>query len=218
MPMHYYMEMLMHQQMMKKKTSHFVLQMRHDTSHRGYIAKRTLLKGKREVEKVKEKEKEKVELRFMKFTAVTQTPVRYMKKKWNMYPDFIDAKYVDNVGATKLISLDIAVRVKKCYTCNHLFDRDCMVPPYDLIFSRKTKRLRPDGKGGNIRGPKPTPAFFCTRDMACLEFEFPSIKKKDIYMGNLTFNSLTRAHKKYLKIKGYWEPILHNRHLRASFR
>ena len=133
-------------------------------------------------------------------------------------PDFIDAEYVDNVGVTKLISLDVAVRVKKCYTCNHLFDRDRMVPPYDLIFSRKTKRLRPDGQGGHIRGPKPTPAFFCTRDMACLEFEFPSVEKKDIYMGNLTFNSLTRVHKKYLKIKGYWEPILHNRHLRASFR
>ena len=133
-------------------------------------------------------------------------------------PDFIDAEYVDSVAATKLISLNNAVQVKKCYTCNHLFDREHMVAPYDMVFTRKTKRLRPDGKGGYTRGPKATPAFFCARDIACLEFEFPSVQKKDIYMGNLTVHSLTRSHKKWLKIKGYWEPILHNRRLRASFR
>ena len=66
-----------------------------------------------------------------------------------------------------------------------------MVPPYNLIFCRKIKRLRPDGKGGQIRGHLPTLAFFCTHDMACLELEFPRVKNEDIYMGNMTFNSLT---------------------------
>ena len=74
--------------------------------------------------------------------------------------DFIDAEYVNSVGATKLISIQNAVSVKKCYTCSHLIERDRMVPPYDLIFTRKTRRLRPDGNGGQIKGHKATPAFF----------------------------------------------------------
>ena len=36
----------------------------------------------------------------------------------------------------------------------------------------------------------------------------PKIRKKMIYMGNLTFNQLTPAHKKYLKSKGYWDAII----------
>ena len=83
-----------------------------------------------------------------------------------------------------------------------------MVPPYDLIFTRKTRRLRPDGNGGQIKGHKATPAFFCTHNMACIEFEFPKVEKKDIYIGNFTFNGLNCTHKKYLKIKGYWDAIL----------
>ena len=65
------------------------------------------------------------------------------------------------------------------------------MPPYNLIFCWKTKRLRPDGKGGQIRGHLPTLAFFCTPDMACLQLEFPRVTNEDIYMGNMTFNSLT---------------------------
>ena len=93
-----------------------------------------------------------------------------------------------------------------------------MVPPYNLIFCQKMKRLRPDGKGGQIRGHLPMPAFFCTCDMACLELEFPRVKNEDIYMGNMTFNSLTRLHKKFLKMKGYWDSIVHNRRHKASFQ
>ena len=93
-----------------------------------------------------------------------------------------------------------------------------MVQPYNLIFCHKTKRLRPDGKGGQIQASVPSPSFYCMCDMACLEMEFPQVKKEDIYMGNLTFNSLTPAHKKLLKMKGYWDSIVHNRRYKASFQ
>ena len=117
-------------------------------------------------------------------------------------PDFIDVNYLDSVGATKLIMIESSIKVQKCYTCKEPFNRERMVLPYNFIFSSKTKRLRPDGKGGQIRGRTPTPAFFCTRDMACLEVEFPQVKKEDIYMGNLTFHCLTPSQKKFLKLKG----------------
>ena len=109
------------------------------------------------------------------------------------------------------------IRVQKCYTCKQEFNREQMVPPYNLIFCQKMKRLRPDGKGGQIRGHLPTQAFFCARDMACLELEFPWVKNEDIYMGNMTFNSLTQSHK-FLKMKGYWDSIVHNRRCKASFQ
>ena len=131
-------------------------------------------------------------------------------------PEFIDDDYVDSIGATKIIELNATI--KKCYSCGLYFNHEKMVPPYNLIFSRKTKRVRPDGKGGQIRAKIPTNAFFCARDMACLEMEFPRVEKKDIYMGNMAFNSLTRGHKKFLARKGYWDPIVHNRRLRASFQ
>ena len=111
-----------------------------------------------------------------------------------------------------------SIKVKKCYTCKEQFNRERLVPPYNVIFSRKTKRLRPDGNGGWIRGNTPTSAFFCARDMACLEVEFPRVKKEDIYMGNLTFHCLTTSQKKFLKLKGYWDPIVHNRRLKSSFQ
>ena len=131
-------------------------------------------------------------------------------------PEFIDEDYVDSVSATKIIELNATI--KKCYSCGVYFNHQKMVPPYNLIFSRKTKRMRPDGKGGQIRAKIPTNAFFCARDMACLELEFPHVEKKHIYMGNMTFNSLTRGHKKFLVRKGYWDAIVHNRRLRASFQ
>ena len=134
-------------------------------------------------------------------------------------PDFIDDDYLSSIGVMKLILLESAIRVENCYTCKEEFDHQMMVPPYNLIFCRKTKRLRPDGKGGQIRASVPSPSFYCACDMACLEVEFLPVKKiEDIHMGNLTFNSLTCAHKKLLKMKGYWDSIVHNRRCKASFQ
>ena len=93
-----------------------------------------------------------------------------------------------------------------------------MVVPGNLVFSRKTKRFRPDGAGGQVRNKVATNAFFCARDMACLSMEFPKIRRKMIYMGNLTFNQLTPAHKKYLKSKGNWDAIIANRRLKAAYQ
>ena len=98
------------------------------------------------------------------------------------------------------------------------FQHDKMVVPRNLVFSRKTKRFRPDGAGGQVRNKVATNAFFCARDMASLSMEFPKICKKMIYMGNLTFNQLTPAHKKYLKSKGYWDAIIANRRLKAAYQ
>ena len=133
-------------------------------------------------------------------------------------PDFIDDEFLDSIGVTKLILLESAIRVQKCYTCKEEFDQEKMVPPYNLVFCQKTKRLQPDGKGGQIQASVPAPSFYCVQDMACLEVEFPHMKKEDIYMGNMTFNSLTPAHKKLLKMKGYWDSIVHYRRHKASFQ
>ena len=54
--------------------------------------------------------------------------------------------------------------------------------------------------------------------MACIELEFPKVQKKNIYMGNLTFRDLTPSHKKFLKLKGYWDAIIANRRLKAAYQ
>ena len=131
-------------------------------------------------------------------------------------PGFIDEDYIRSVQATKIIFLNATI--KKCYGCDLYFEHKKMMAPMDLVFSKKTKRKRPDGEGGYIKGKEPTNAFFCIRDMACLQFEFPNIEKNQVYMSNEAFLKLTPVHKKFLKLKGYWEPILHNRRLKAAFQ
>ena len=86
------------------------------------------------------------------------------EEETSQVPEFIDADYLNSVGATKLITLESAIRVKSCYTCKEPFNRERMVAPYNFIFSRKTKRLRPDGNGGQIRGQNTNfSIFLCTR-------------------------------------------------------
>ena len=194
--------------MTMKRIFHSYLQIEQDTGHQESTQRITLQRGK---EKVKEKVKEKHLSGFTKYTVAIPMRILYMT-------DFIDDEYLGSIGVTKLILLESAIRVEKCYTCKEEFDRQMMVPPYNLIFCWKRKRLRPDGKGGQIRASVPSPSFYCTHDMACLEVEFPWVKKEDIYMGNLTFNNLTHAYKKLLKMKGYWDLIVHNRRRKASFQ
>ena len=89
-------------------------------------------------------------------------------------PEFIDDEFVSSVRATKLVFINNTI--KKCYGCGEVFNHKKMVEPRNLIFSRKTKRLRPDGKGGQVKNRNATNAFFCCRDMACLELEFPNVR------------------------------------------
>ena len=131
-------------------------------------------------------------------------------------PAFVDDDFVSSVRATKLVFINNTI--KRCYGCGQPFQHDKMVVPGDLVFSRKTRQFRPDGAGGQVQNKVATNAFFCARDMACLELEFPKIRKKMIYMGNLTFNQLTPVHKKYLKLKGYWDAIIANRRLKAAYQ
>ena len=131
-------------------------------------------------------------------------------------PAFVDDDFVSSVHATKLVFINNTI--KRCYGCGKPFQHDKMVVPGDLVFSRKTRRFRPDGAGRQVQNKVATNAFFCARDMACLELEFPKIRKKMIYMGNLTFNQLTPVHKKYLKLKGYWVAIIANRRLKAAYQ
>ena len=55
--------------------------------------------------------------------------------------NFIDDEYLGSIGVMKLILLKSAIRVEQCYTCKKEFDCQMMVPPYNLIFCQKTKRL-----------------------------------------------------------------------------
>ena len=131
-------------------------------------------------------------------------------------PQFVDDDFVGSVRATKLVFINNTI--KRCYGCGQPFQHSKMVSPRNLVFSKKTRRLRPDGKGGQIKNKIATNAFFCACDMACIELEFPKVQKKHIYMGNLTFRDLTPAHKKFLKLNGYWDAIIANRRLKAAYQ
>ena len=128
-------------------------------------------------------------------------------------PQFVGDDFVGSVKATKLVFINNTS--KRCYGCSQPFQHSKMVAPGNLVFSKKTRRLCPDGKGGQIKNKI---AFFCTCDMACIELEFPKVQKKHIYMGNLTFRDLTPTHKKFLKLKGYWDAIIANRSLKAAYQ
>ena len=131
-------------------------------------------------------------------------------------PQFVDDDFVSSVRATKLVFINNTI--KRCYGCGQPFNHEKMLSPGNLVFSKKTRRMRPDGKGGQVKNKIATNAFFCARDMACMELEFPKVQKKHIYMGNLTFRNLTPAHKKFLKLKGYWDAIIANRRLKAAYQ
>ena len=131
-------------------------------------------------------------------------------------PQFVDDDFVSSVRATKLVFINNTI--KRCYGCGQEFNHQQMVSPGNLVFSKKTRRMRPDGKGGQVKNKIATNAFFCARDMACMELEFPKVQKKHIYMGNLTFRNITPAHKKFLKLKGYWDAIIANRKLKAVYQ
>ena len=131
-------------------------------------------------------------------------------------PQFVDDDFVSSVRATKLVFINNTI--KRCYGCGQPFNHEQMLSPGNLVFSKKTRRMRPDGKGGQVKNKIATNAFFCARDMACMELEFPKVQKKHIYMGNLTFRNLTPAHKKFLKLKGYWDAIIANRRLKAAYQ
>ena len=131
-------------------------------------------------------------------------------------PQFVDDDFVGSVKATKLVFINNTI--KRCYGCGQPFQHSQMVSPRNLVFSKKTRRLRPDGKGGQIKNKIATNAFYCACDMACIELEFPKVQKKHIYMGNLTFRDLTNSHKKFLKLKGYWDAIIANRRLKAAYQ
>ena len=103
-------------------------------------------------------------------------------------PAFIDEDYIRSVRATKIVWLNPTIR--KCYTCDYYFEHKKIKPPMDLVFTRKTKCMRPDGQGGEIQNRVPTNAFFCICDMACIEVEFPKVDKRDIYMSNVAFGEL----------------------------
>ena len=61
--------------------------------------------------------------------------------------------------ATKLVFINNTIM--RCYGYGQQFQHDKMVVPGNLVFSRKTKRFRPDGVGGQVRNKVATNAFFC---------------------------------------------------------
>ena len=64
-------------------------------------------------------------------------------------PAFVDDDFVSSVHATKLVFINNTI--KRCYGCGQPFQRDKMVVPGNLVFSRKTRWFRPDGAGGQVR-------------------------------------------------------------------
>ena len=96
-------------------------------------------------------------------------------------PQFVDDDFVSSVRATKLVFINNTI--KRCYGCGQPFNHEQMVAPGNLVFSKKTKRMRPDGKGGQVKNRIATNAFFCARDMACMELEFPKVQKKTYLHG-----------------------------------
>ena len=64
-------------------------------------------------------------------------------------PQFVDDDFVSSVRATKLVFINNTI--KRCYGCGQPFNHEQMLSPGNLVFSKKTRRMRPDGKGGQVK-------------------------------------------------------------------
>ena len=53
-------------------------------------------------------------------------------------PEFVDDDFVASVKATKLVFINNTI--KRCYGCGEKFNHGKMIPPRNLVFSRKTGR------------------------------------------------------------------------------
>ena len=89
-------------------------------------------------------------------------PVSIHSDELEEVPQFVDDDFVGSVRATKLVFINNTI--KRCYGCGQPFQHSKMLSPRNLVFSKKTRRLCPDGKGGQIKNQIATNAFFCVRD------------------------------------------------------
>ena len=133
------MEMLIHLLMLRNMMIHFALKTMQGTGLHDSIPRRTQ-------QKKKGLKRKKTTWPVIEDDDTDASSIHSNEKE--DVPEFIDEDYVDSISATKIIELNATI--KKCYSCGLYYSHEKMVPPYNLIFSRKTKRMCPDGKGGQI--------------------------------------------------------------------
>ena len=111
---------------------------------------------------------------------------------------------------TPPVLVRITRQIKSCFGCKGKFSSDAFVAPNDLVFKLLTirQRLLPDGTW--VDNTFKTPAYFHSRDMACLRRVDPTLDATFIYMTNDTYFTLDDGHIRKLKRQKYWEPIVKN--------
>ena len=74
--------------------------------------------------------------------------------------------------------------IQKCSGCHFRYTAPERWWPWDMVFRYLMYRLKPDGKGKMEPDTKRTPAYFHTRDLACLPHleELKNIEMDDIYI------------------------------------
>ena len=102
-------------------------------------------------------------------------------------------------------------QIKSCFGCKGRFSADAFVAPNDLVFKLLAIRQRPVGDGTWVDNTFKTPAYFHSRDMACLRRVDPTLDVTYIYMTNDTYFTLGDEHIRKLKRQKYWEAIVKNR-------
>ena len=102
---------------------------------------------------------------------------------------------------------------KRCEAeeCGYHWNPKYMEPPHNMLFRMHCYRLGWDPKKHKYYRQKfLSNAYFCIRNMDCLQKIVPGVKHKHLYMGNYYFQSLTQEHVDLLKQYGYWDNIINN--------
>ena len=107
-------------------------------------------------------------------------------------------------------------QIKKCFGCDYEFSHDFTKEPHNMIIKMRSQRERPDGRGGWVLNRFLSNAYFCLRDIACIEKKNQGVGKQHMYMGNHSFNRISKEQKQILQDLGYWEEILRNRRLKSG--
>ena len=100
--------------------------------------------------------------------------------------------------------------IQKCNGCSKIFKDHDRKPPKDIVFKLYGRKCNHYEGGERVPG-KPQPTFYCVWDLACIHMQRKNIHFEDIYISSFYMNSLTEAHVKLLKQRGFWKHILSNR-------
>lgn len=108
-------------------------------------------------------------------------------------------------------------KVKVCCSCSKSLAREQLPQaPWNMYFLMKCFRKRREYEDGAwtgqyIMAKERSNAYFCFRDMACLQKMDGAVTRAQLYMCNADLHALTLDQVAVLKQRGYWNAIMRNR-------